>query len=106
VALDVHAEDVGGVFERFVRSLCDLDAAGLTAAANLYLSLDDNNAANLFGCCFGFFWSVGNDSCKHGYSMCLKEIARLVFIQVHGLCPSTSKSFLTRSADLRHFAPA
>ena len=88
---------LGGVLECLVRGLGDLDAAGLAAASDLHLSLDDNYAANFLSSCLGFFWGVRNDSSQHGYSVCLEEIARLVFKQVHGLCPSTSKSFLTRS---------
>ena len=83
VALDVHAEDGGGVLEGLVRGLGDLDAAGLAAAADLHLRLDDNDAADLLGSGLGFFRGVRNDAGKHGNAVCLEEIARLVLIQVH-----------------------
>ena len=49
VALDVHAEDLLGVGPGVVRGLGDLHAAGLAAAADLDLRLDDGDAAELLG---------------------------------------------------------
>jgi len=49
VTLDVQAENVGGLFAGLFRAVNNLDAAGLTAATNLNLSLDDDGAADL-GC--------------------------------------------------------
>ena len=96
VALDVHAENVGCVLECLVGGLCDLDAAGLAAASDLYLGFNNHDAADFLGCGLGFFRSVGNDAGQHGYAVRLEHIARLVFIQVHGLVSFLSKSMLTR----------
>ena len=85
VALDVHAEDVGGVLKRLVGGLGDLDAAGLAAATGLDLCLDDSYAADLLGSCLCFFRGVRHDAGKHGYTVRLEHIARLIFKQVHGL---------------------
>src|SRR5699024_6555068 len=92
VALDVHAEDCLGMLISFVGALGQLHAAGLAAASDLHLSRDDDDAANLLSGCLRFFWCLRHDAGQHGYSVCLKKIARLVLIQVHGWCPSASKS--------------
>ena len=47
VALDVHAEDLAGLGDRVLRVLGQLDAAGLAAAADLDLRLDDHPASPL-----------------------------------------------------------
>ena len=85
VALDVHAQDVGGVLQSLVGGLGDLDATGLTAASGLNLCLDDSYAADLLGSCLCFFRGVRHDAGKHGYTVRLEHIARLIFKQVHGL---------------------
>ncbi len=84
VALDVHTEDVLCVLEGLIGGLGDLYATGLATAADLDLSLDNNDAANLLCGGLGFLGSVGDDAGKHGNAVCLEKIARLVFIQVHG----------------------
>src|SRR5699024_4546316 len=43
VALDVHAEDLGGLLLRLLGGLGDLHAAGLAAATGLHLGLDDDD---------------------------------------------------------------
>ena len=47
VALDVHAEDVAGVLAHLGLVVGELDAAGLAAAADLHLGLDDHGVAGL-----------------------------------------------------------
>ena len=49
VALDVHAEDVAGVLADLGLVVGELDAAGLAAAADLHLGLDDDGVAGLVG---------------------------------------------------------
>ena len=49
VALDVHAEDVAGVGAHLVGVVGELDAAGLAAAADLHLRLDDHRVAGRLG---------------------------------------------------------
>ena len=50
-ALDVHAEDASGDLFRLGRRLGQLDAAGLAAAADQHLRLDDDRAADALGDC-------------------------------------------------------
>ena len=49
MALDVHAEDVPGVLADLVGVVGELDAAGLAAATDLHLGLDDDGVAGLVG---------------------------------------------------------
>ncbi len=49
VSLDVHAEDVAGVLARLGFVGCELHAAGLAAAADQHLRLDDDRVADLVG---------------------------------------------------------
>ena len=49
VALDVHPEDVPGVGAHLVGVVGELDAAGLAAAADLHLRLDDDRIAGRVG---------------------------------------------------------
>jgi len=73
------------VLQRLIGGLCDLNAAGLSAATDLNLCLDDSYAADLLGSCLCFFRGVRHDASKHGYTVRLEHIARLIFKQVHGL---------------------
>ena len=73
------------MFQRLIGGLGDLDAAGLAAASGLNLCLDDGYAADLLGSCLCFFRGVRHDASKHGYTVRLEHIARLIFKQVHGL---------------------
>ena len=73
------------MFKRLVSGLGDLDAAGLAAASGLDLRLYDSYAADFLGSCLCFFRGVRHDASKHGYTVRLEHIARLIFKQVHGL---------------------
>ena len=73
------------MLKRLVGGLGNLDAAGLAAATDLNLRLDDSYAADLLGSCLCFFRGVRHDASKHGYTVRLEQIARLIFKQVHGL---------------------
>ena len=90
VALDVHAENCLSVLVSLFGGLCELHAAGLTAAAGLNLSLDDGQAANFLSCCLCFFRGGRNNALEHGNAVLGEELARLVFEKVHR-CPSSSK---------------
>ena len=74
----------------FFGGLCELNAASLTAAAGLNLSLNDGQAANFLSCCLCFFRGGRNNALEHGYTVLCEELARLVFEKVHR-CPSSSK---------------
>ncbi|CNI07156.1 Uncharacterised protein [Mycobacterium tuberculosis] len=90
VALDVHAENCLSVLVSFFGGLCELNAASLTAAAGLNLSLNDGKTANFLSCCLCFFRGGRNNALEHGYTVLCEELARLVFEKVHR-CPSSSK---------------
>ena len=55
-----------------IGSMADLDAASLTAAANLDLSLDDDNAAQFFCCSTSFSRGVCDDASEHGNTVALE----------------------------------
>jgi hypothetical protein len=84
VALDVHAEDLLRVLVGLVGGLGDLHAAGLAAAADLDLRLDDGDAADLLGGGLCFFGGGRDDALEHGHAVLLEQVACLVFEQVHG----------------------
>ena len=84
VALDVHPQDGLGVLVGLVGRLGDLHAAGLAAAADLHLRLDDGDAADLLRGRLGLVRGLRNDAGQHGDAVRLEQIARLVLIQVHG----------------------
>ena len=83
-AADVHAEDRVGVLGRLFAVLRDLDAAGLAAAADLDLSLDDARVADLLGRLHGGLDGVGDSSFWDGNPMPGEQLLSLVFEEVHG----------------------
>src|SRR5699024_3982410 len=94
VALDVHAEDLGGLLLRFLGGLGDLHAADLAAATGLHLGLDDDDrGAELLGSGLGGCRILRDDSSEHGNAVLLEEIAGLVLIQVHGVLSSRSRQW-------------
>ena len=87
VALDVHAEDLLGVGLRVVRRLGDLDAAGLAAAADLDLRLDDGDAADLLGDRLGLVRRRRDLAEAHRHAVVLEQLLGLVLEQIHADCP-------------------
>ena len=87
VALDVHAEDRGGLGLRVVRPVGDLDAAGLAAAAGLDLGLDDDprrpGGGELLRDGAGFRRCLGDLACGDGNPVLGEELFRLMLKQVH-----------------------
>ncbi len=92
VALDVHAQDVAGVALGLLGGRRDLDPAGLAAAADLDLRLDDDDAADALGRGPRLLRSRGHLAGEHGYAVLLEHVARLVLVQVHVWFTSSGSS--------------
>ena len=98
VALDVEAEDRLRRLERLVGGLGDLDAAGLAAAAGLDLGLDDDDAADLLGCCPHLFGGVRDDAGEHRHLVLLEKVSCLVLVQIHSAVLRWGDGEMTRKA--------
>ncbi len=83
VALDVHAEDGVGVRLGLVGGVRQLDPAGLAAAADLDLGLDDDGAADPLRGGSGFGRGGGHRAGEDGYAVCLEHVSCLVLVEVH-----------------------
>src|SRR5690606_26633797 len=87
VALDVHAEDLGGPLAGLLGGAGDLDAARLAAATGLHLGLDDDHAAvggeQLAGRGLRLLGGGDDDAAQHGDTVLLEDVTRLVLEQVH-----------------------
>lgn len=83
MALDVHAEDVRRPGDGLIRGAYQLDAAGLAAAADLHLGLDDRLAAQPLGRLAGRLRRVDDFTGQHRYTVLGEEVPRLVLEQVH-----------------------
>lgn len=83
VALDVHAEDVRRPGDGLVRGGGQLHAAGLAAAADLHLRLDDRLAAQPLGGLASRLRRVDDFTGQHRYTVLGEEVPRLVLEQVH-----------------------
>ena len=83
VALDVHAEDLLGGGPGVVGGLGHLDAAGLAAAADLHLGLDDGDPADALGDRLRLVGRGGDLTERGGYAVGLEQVLRLVLEQIH-----------------------
>ena len=83
VALDVHAEDLGGLLLGVGGVGGDLHATGLTAASGLDLGLDDDAAGQLLGCRTCLLHGVRDNAARHRDAVLREELLRLMFEQVH-----------------------
>ena len=79
MAADVHAEDVRRVLLGLHAVLGHLDAAGLAAAADLHLRLDDAGVADLVGRRDGLLDGGGRSAGGDGHSMAGEQLLALVF---------------------------
>ena len=84
VALDVETEDRLRGRLRLIRVLRDLDAAGLAAASDLDLGLDDHHAAELLGCCAHLLRSIRDDARKNRNPVLFEQVSGLVLVKIHG----------------------
>ena len=84
MAADVHAEDRVGVRLGLLRRLGELDAAGLAAAADEHLRLDDDLAAELLGGGAGLLGGRRHAPVRHGNAGAREELLPLVFVEIHG----------------------
>ena len=83
VALDVHAEDVAGVRADLVGVVGQLDAAGLAAAADLHLGLDDDRVAGGFGLRDRLVDGVGHAAGADRDAVAGEVLLALVLEQIH-----------------------
>ena len=105
VALDVHAEDVGRAGLRLVGAVGELDAAGLAAAADLHLGLDDHPAAEPLGDRAGLLRGLGDAAGQHGQAVPVEQIAPLVLVQVHVSTRPVARSSAARPVARRAASP-
>ena len=82
VAADVHAQDPLGLLAGLGRVLGQLDAAGLAAAADLHLGLDDHGAADLGGGRLGLGRRPGDLAARDGHPVLGEQLLRLMLEQV------------------------
>ncbi|CAB4845309.1 unannotated protein [freshwater metagenome] len=80
VTFDIHSKNIGGVLANFVDGLSDLHSAGLTAPAYFYLSLNNNNATDLFGGRYGLGYRGSDTALEYWNTVTFKEIPRLIFV--------------------------
>ena len=83
VAVDVHAEDVPGVLAGLRLVGGELDAAGLAAAADQYLRLDDDRVADPVGDADGVLDGVDGVAGGDPQSVAGEQLLALIFEQVH-----------------------
>ena len=83
-AADVHPEDGVGVLARLVLVVGQLDPAGLPAAPDLHLCLDDAREADLLGGRDGLVDGARRASVWDGDVVAGEELLALIFEQVHG----------------------
>ncbi len=83
VALDVHSQDRVGVGVRLVGVGGDLDAARLTASADLHLGFDGDGTAELHGDRPRLFGRIGDASRRGGHAVCGEKFLALVFEEIH-----------------------
>jgi hypothetical protein len=75
--------DLLGVGPGVGRSLCDLDAAGLTAPADLDLRLDDGHAADPLGDGLGLVGGRRDRAEADRYAELLEQLLGLILEQIH-----------------------
>ena len=85
VALDVHAEDRGGLLAGLLGGLGELHPARLAAPARLHLGLDDHGRAQLRRDGRRRVRVLHGATRQHRHSVGGEEILRLVLVQVHWL---------------------
>jgi hypothetical protein len=83
VALDVHAQDVGGPRPRLVHPVGELHATGLAPAADLDLGLDHHLAAEPLGDRPRLLRGGRDAAAQHRQAVPGEQFAPLVLVQVH-----------------------
>ena len=97
VALDVHAEDLGGPGPGLLGAAGEFDAPGLAAPAGLDLRLDNDQARaaveQILGGPARLVGRGGECAGRHGDPVPVEQVPCLVLVQVHAVCrPSGSRS--------------
>src|SRR5690625_682052 len=84
VPLDVEAQDLLSTLCGLVRVVRELDSAGLAAAADLHLRLDDDRAAaERLRTLLRVLRGVCDLRTEHGDSVLLEEVTRLILEKIH-----------------------
>ena len=83
VALDVHAEDLRRLALGLIRPVRQLDAAGLAAAADQHLRLDDHLTADLLSRPASLRRCGCQGAVGYGDAEPLEQLLALVFVQIH-----------------------
>ena len=83
VALDVHAQDVGGVQAGLVGGVGQLDAAGLAPPADLHLGLDHDRIAEPVGGGDGVVDGLDGLAGGDGHAEARQQLLALVLEEVH-----------------------
>ena len=78
MALDVHAEDAGGVLGDLCPGARELDPAGFATAADLHLGLHDDWVAEPLGRGFGLTHCVRHLSGRYGQAITREVLLALV----------------------------
>ena len=100
VPADVHAEDRGRVRLGLLGRVRELDAAGLAAAADEHLRLDDDLAAELLGSGASLLGSRREAPLRHRNAGAREQLLSLVFVEIHGrarVYPSGSRKTANHS---------
>ena len=87
VALDVEAEDVAGVLADLVDVGRQLHAAGLAAATDVDLGLDDHRVADALGDGHGLVDGGAGFAVADGDAVLGEELLALVLEEIHALMP-------------------
>ena len=87
VPLDVQPEDVLGARLGVVGVVGELDAAGLAAAADLDLRLDDDGRGDLARDRLRLLGRLGDATGEHGHAVRGEQVTRLVLEQIHEQAP-------------------
>ena len=88
VALDVQPEDVLGAGPGALRVVGELDAAGLAAAADLHLRLDDDGRRRSpRAIALGLLGGLGDAAREHGHAVRGQQVTGLVLEEIHEQAP-------------------
>src|SRR3954453_17701018 len=87
VALDVQPEDVLGAGLGLLRTVGQLDTAGLAAATDLHLRLDDDTLTDVTRDALGLLRGLGDAAGKYGHTVRGQQITGLVLEEIHEQAP-------------------
>ncbi len=89
VPTNIHAEDRRGGVTSFIRTVGQLDAAGLAAAASVHLGLDRDRAAEIGGDGARLPWRFRDPPRVDGHAVTGQDFRRLILVDIHRRCCSS-----------------